>query len=143
MQIDGKELLITPASFGEVMALKKAIGDALRADGINIDLGGLKLDEGNPLESEVGGDTIGSLLENVVAIATNPEVQVHLFACCERVVLGDKRDKIDRDFFEAPENRKHYYPIMMEVLKVNLLPFFGNLGSVFSGFQSLITNIQK
>lgn len=143
MQIDGKELLITPASFGVVMALKKAIGDALRADGINIDLGGINLDDKNPLQSEVGGDTIGSLVENIVAIATAPSVQEHLFACCERATFGEKRDKIDADFFDIPENRKYYYPIMVEVLKVNLLPFFENLGSVFSGFQSLITNIQK
>jgi len=47
------------------------------------------------------------------------------------------KSKVDEDFFEDPEKRKYYYPIMMEVLKINTAPFFGLASSMFSKFEDL------
>lgn len=141
MQIDGKELLITPASFEIAMRLKKNIADALRSDGINLDIGGL--DSENVLESDLSGETIGSLVENIMAVATAPAVVSSLFECCQTVVIGENRERVDRDFFEEVENRQYFYPIMTEVLKANLGPFFRKIGSMFSDLPGLLGKFRK
>ena len=143
MQIDGKELLITPASFRDAMALKKAIADALRKNGIKIDVAGVSVDEENPLATEIGSETIGNLIENAMAVATDPKVGECLFTCCESVVFGPKREKINEEYFDKPENRRYYYPIMIEVIKANLGPFFKSLGSVLSDRGGLMSKFLK
>jgi hypothetical protein len=142
MNIDGKELMITPAPFAVAMRLQKALADALRADGINLDLKGLDINDDDPMKSEISGQTIGSLVENILAVATSPAVIDVLFECCESVAFGQGRDKPNADFFEEVANREYFYPIMSEVLKVNLGPFFKRIVSMFGGLQGLIGNIR-
>lgn len=134
MQLNGKELKVTSASFGVVFSLKKAISDALKSGGIKIDTSGFDLEK-----MEVGD--IGGIIEMVLSLATDENVQLLLFSCCERVLLG--KDKIDKDFFEPVENRQYYYPIMFEVLKVNLTPFFGQAGSLFQTLPEVKGLFQK
>jgi hypothetical protein len=142
-KIDGQELLITPASLTKAFALQKALADALRADGINIDIGTLDFNTEDPTKSEVGEKTVGSLIENVLAVATSPVVLETLFACCETATFGKNRTKIDAEFFEEVENRQYFYPIMVEVLKVNLGPFFKKIGSLLGGLSTMIGSTQK
>ncbi len=138
-KIDGTELKITPAGFADVMALKKSISDALREAGVRLDLSGFEINTDDPLKSELGD--IGSILEMLMSVATDPKVQACLFTCCDRVLYGE--DKVDIDFFEDPGNRVYYYSIMIEVLKTNLSPFFLKLGSLFSNLPNLIEVFQK
>jgi len=139
MLIEGKELSITPAGFADVFALKRALAVALKRDGIKLDLSGISIDTDNPMASEVGD--IGGILDSILEVATDPAVQKWLFKCCERVIYGE--DKVNQDFFEEPDNRQYYYPIMIEVVKVNLSPFFLKLNSLFSGLPEMIKNTQK
>lgn len=44
-------------------------------------------------------------------------------------LIGDQ--KVNMDFFEKEENRKHYFPAMIEIARVNLAPFFINLIILF------------
>ena len=138
-QIDGVELKITPAGFADVMALKKSISDALRDAGIKLDLSGISIDAENPMQSELGD--IGGIVEMIMSVATDPKVRDCLFKCCERVLYGE--DKVDIDFFDDPGNRVYYYPIMIEVIKINLSPFFLKLGSLFSNLPNLTELFQK
>ena len=145
MKVNGHELSITPASFAEAMALKKAVADAVRSNGLDLDLSGVNINGEDPMSSEVDGKTVGNLLENILALATSPVVTDQLFICAARAVLeiGKEKHKIDRDFFEDVDHRELYYPIMLEVLKVNLGPFFKNLGSLFGGISQMISGSPK
>jgi len=139
MLIEGKELIITPAGFADVFALKRALALALKKDGINLDLSGFSINTEDPMSSEIGD--IGSIVESSLEVATDPQVQKWLFKCCERALYG--QDKINIDFFEIPENRQYYYPIMIEVIKINLLPFFLKLNSLFANLPGISNLIQK
>jgi len=63
------------------------------------------------------------------------------FKCAERCLLGE--DKINWDFFEKEENREYYFPIMIEIAKVNLAPFVKGLLSMFGGIKEKFINILK
>ena len=144
MTIDGNEVLITPSSFQNAIALKRAIANALRENGVRLGLDGLSIDTDNPLKTDLPSGTIDNLIENALSVATSPEVHTALFACCETVVFGKDRLKVDLGFFDDPDEgikrREYFYPIMSEVIKVNIGPFFKNLGSVFGGFLGTKTD---
>jgi len=139
--INGIELKITPASFGVVMGLQVSIAKALKKDGIKFDLSSLDLGKENIMKMELGD--IGWIIEPVLSLATDEEVRKHLFECCKRALFG--KDKVDEDFFDVEDgiNRKYYFPIMIEVLKVNLGPFFGLASSLFSNLPGLSDLLQK
>lgn len=139
MQIDGKELNVTPSGFSDVFALKRSIAVALKRNGINFDLSGVKIDDKNPGNSELGN--IGGIIDPILEVATDPDVQKWLFKCCERALYG--QDKINIDFFEKVENRQYYYPIMIEVIKVNLSPFFLKINSLFANLPGVKDLFQK
>lgn len=132
MQLNGKNLTVTPGSFSEAMALQKAIGRALK---------GTKLELPESSTIDLSPDKIGDILGMVLGVATSNEVEDCLFACSARAVLG--QDKIDRDFFEKVENRELYYPIMVEVIKVNVGPFIKGLASQFGALGALVTSSPK
>lgn len=139
MRIDGIEIEIQPSSFLNAMALKKAMADALRRDGIEFDFSSIEINEENPLQSDIDSRTIGSLIENALAVATDTRLRDALFGCCDKVVLfGPERVPVDLAFFDEVENWQYYYPIMLEVIRVNLTPFFGKVSSMFSGVKELI-----
>ena len=137
--IDGIELTISPASFGEVMGLQLAITKALKEHGIKFDLSSLDMGAENLMKMELGD--IGWIIEPVLTLATDETIRKHLFDCSKRGLFG--KSKIDEDFFEVPENRKYFYPIMIEVLKVNIGPFFGLVSSLFSRLGSLNDFLRK
>jgi hypothetical protein len=139
MQVNGSELKIS-TSYEEADALLTAIMKALK--GQKIDLEGVNADvlptpkEGEKIDvsqidlSKASGfiETIANL---VLSTATSPEVKACLWTCAKRCVIGN--EKVDKDFFEKVENRKFYFPIMVEIIKENCGPFFAGLGSLFSG----------
>ena len=137
-QIDGKELRVTPAGFADVMALQESISAALLKVGVKIDLSGFTFTK--DAESTEMGD-IGGFLEMILSVSTDPTVRNHLFKCCEKALFD--KDKVNIDFFEKPDNRQFYYPIMIEVLKINLSPFFDRISSMFANLPGLTEFFQK
>jgi len=140
MDINNKELIVQPSSFTNTMQLKYHIGKALNIKELN--LSGIDINSEDPLKSNVGSETIGSMIENAISVATDPKVMKSLFKCCEKVVMYDK-NLVDESFFDKIENRELYYPIMIEVIKVNIAPFFGKISSMFQGAEGLMANFQK
>ena len=137
--IDGKEINITPASFGVVMSLFYAIARAVKENGIKLDLSSLDLGKENLTKMEIGD--IGWIIEPILSLATDEKVRDLLFDCCKRAIFD--KHKINVEFFEKSGNRKYYFPIMIEVLKVNLSPFFGLASSLFSMLPNLTGFLQK
>jgi hypothetical protein len=134
MNINGKELMISPASFSDAMALQKAIGRALK---------GTKLELPDSVTTDVSPEKLGDIIGAVLNVATSDDVEAALFACASRAVYGADREKISRDFFETLENRELYYPIMVEIIKVNIGPFFKGLVSKFAAAGALLGKSQK
>ncbi|MGO8695998.1 MAG: phage tail assembly chaperone [Rectinemataceae bacterium] len=135
MQLGGKDLRITPASFADASALQKAIGRALK--GSRFDLSSLP---GSSTE-ELPAGFLESAIGLILSVAVSDEVEDALFRCSERALLGT--EKIDRDFFEAAEHRELYYPIMYEVITVNVGPFLKGLASKFGALAGIAKSIPK
>ena len=122
MKLNGKELKITPASFEDAKDLEEAVINEIIASPFKIDMEGMDFNKENIFDSNVSSSQVTSLLKSVLSIAKSKQIKACLFKCSERAVLGDQ--KITPDFFEELENRGLYYKIMLEVLKVNLIPFY-------------------
>lgn len=132
MTINGTELRITPASFQEAMALQKAIGRALK---------GTELDLPESMTAEIKAEMFSGIIDAVLGVATSDDVEKCLFECAARCLLGT--EKIDRDFFEKAENRQYYFPIMVEIIKANVGPFFKGLDTQLRGLGQMIASLQK
>lgn len=128
-----ENLRITEASFELAFDLKDCFAEALLNIGINLDEG--------VLDGEVSEKGIETLVKSVLAVSSSKKVRNALFACCQTVLYG--QDKVDRDFFMKVENRKLYYPIMIEVAKANISPFFEGLASMFGGLSAQFETILK
>jgi hypothetical protein len=131
MQLNGKELKITPASFADAMALQKAIGRAVK--GTRFSMPSIVTDAGGKVDLEKSDLDLSGLIDLVLGAAVSDDVQACLFACSARALLGV--DKIDADFFEKVENRELYYPIMVEIIRVNVGPFLKGLASKFGALM--------
>jgi hypothetical protein len=128
------------------MELQDAVGEALKGSKMDFrGLGSVLGDGGieNVLDGDIGelSGPIESIIGMVLSVVTSRRVKNALFKCAEKALMGE--DKINRDFFDAVENREFYYPIMTEVIKVNLGPFFKSLGSLFGGPGNLLSNFLK
>ena len=134
MQINGKELQITPAGFGDAMALQKAIGRALK---------GSKLELPENMTDKMDASQLGDIIGAVLGVATSDEVEAALFACANRAVYGPTKEPVTREFFEKVEHRELYYPIMVEIIKANVGPFFKGLSSKFAGLGQMLASNQK
>jgi len=130
-QLNGKTLNITPASFRDALSLQKAIARALKGTDLDLDTSMIDGD----------GNGINAVITASLSVITSDEVEEKAFKCCERALYDN--EKINYDFFEKEENRELYFLIMIEVLKVNLVPFFKGLSSKFSGIKETITNSLK
>lgn len=149
MQIGGKELTITPAPFADAMALQKAIGRSLK--GSKIDLSGIDADivgrdaEGNidlsTLRLDKANGMIQTIANLILNVSTSDEIEECLFKCASRAVIGG--EKVTLEYFEKVENRKNYFPIMMEIIKTNVGPFFGDLVSLLGGIQEKMADFLK
>jgi hypothetical protein len=132
MQIEGKELLITPSSFFEAKALEKAIARSLK--GSRIDLPG-------SITEDVKSENISDIINAVLGVAADDTVEACLFKCADRAVVGT--EKVTREYFEPVEHRKHYYPIMYEVMMANVGPFFSGIALQFGDIIGKIGSTPK
>jgi len=131
--ISGHELEITLGSLDEAMELKRAIGESIQQSNIDI--------SPEVLEGELDASAIGSLVRIVLSVGISKRVEQAVFACAKRATWDGER--ITRDMFEAAEMRGFYYPIMVEVIKANLSPFFSEIGSSFMGLVGSLKQSQE
>ena len=124
-------LQITIGSFKEATTLQRAIANALKGNAGNI-----KLPKSAKEEIDFSG-----FLDSLLSVISDTEVENALFACAARSAY--KGVKVDRDFFEPKENRELFYPIMLEVAKENLGPFFSGVLSKFMGPEGSGELLQK
>jgi hypothetical protein len=129
MDFDKRKLEITVASFDEATDLQDAIARALK---------GNKIDIPDSIDKELN---ISSLIDAALSVLADKEIREKLFVCAERALYD--RNKVNKDFFEEEENRSLYQPIMIEIIKKNVGPFFKNLLSSFGLSGDLIKNILK
>jgi len=140
MKYNKSLLHITPSSFVLANNLKRVIVTEIINSKLNLNLDG-KINVKDPLQSDISGETIGSLIQSALQVAVSEDVEKAIFECAKSA-LYDK-NKIDYDFFEPIETRPLYYPIMLELAKVNMQPFIEGLSSQFGGLTKILKNIQK
>lgn len=117
-------LHITPSSFSDAMALQRAVAFALTKSSIQINTGILD-------GEDIDAGSLDTIIKMILQVGISEEIERCLFVCAERVLY--KSAKVDRDFFEPVENRELYYPIMLEIARVNLAPFFKKISSTLTG----------
>lgn len=139
MKFDKNKLEITPAPFADALELKRSIGEALNKK--KLEISGLNVDLDKLVETEITGDLLGSLLQPVLSLINSREVERDLMICAKRALYDNH--KIDSDFFENIDNRALYFPIMLEIAKVNIGPFFQGLFSQLKGATKKFTNTPK
>ncbi|GBR74825.1 hypothetical protein NO1_1933 [Candidatus Termititenax aidoneus] len=139
--LNGRELVITPSPFGLVLELKNAVIKALTER--KLSAGSTVLDALNG-KTELSPEMLDGFLQAILAVAGNSEVERLLMECAKRAYIGINKDKIDADYFDEVNNRRDYYPIMFNVLKENLEPFFAGAASLFPSLEkAATTNDQK
>lgn len=129
VNIDGKTLEITMASFDEASELKNAIGDAVRESKLDI--------SPEMLEGDVDGVSLASILNAIISVGISKRTQEAFFICAKRAQFEGKR--VNKDLFEDAEMREYFYPIFFEIAKFNLTPFFKKIVSRLS----LVTQTMK
>ena len=121
--MDKSKLQITPAPFIDAMRLQKSIAKAIGKSEVKINA--------RLLEGDATPETIGSFINALIEVGVSDEVEDGVFKCAERALYDN--NKIDYDFFENVDNRELFYPIMIEIIKVNCMPFFKKAVSSLSG----------
>ena len=129
MKFNKKNLKITMASFEDATNLQDAVATAIKGNSLDIP------------ESIDAKINVSTFLDAALNTLSDKRVREALFVCAERALYVD--DKVNSDFFEKEENRELYYPVMVEILKVNLGPFIKGLLSMFGGLGGMLKNFQK
>lgn len=132
--MDKSKLKITIASFEEAMELQDAIVGALKGNGMDINNSEAESLDLDKIEA-------GGFIDAALSVVGDKRVRAALFECSKRAVYGDA--KLTKEFFETPENRALYYPIMIEILKENLSPFISGLTSSLGGLGLNLAALQK
>lgn len=114
----------TPADFDSAMELKDAIGKELSKNDVKIDVGSLT----KIMDADV--DIMG-LLSIAAKLDSSADVRNAVFKCLVRCTYKD--EKITKELFDDVNMRSLYYPMVLECIKVNLTPFFGEVISKLSG----------
>jgi len=137
----GANISIRIAPFDDAMALKDAIGSKLAESGVNLK----DAFQGKDLKKEEVSDFIGDLIDPLVnsllSLDSSKELRIAIFKCLNRCTCEGER--ITGNTFEPPDRRGDYYPVVIECLKVNLLPFFQNLSSQLDTLQKIIKKDPK
>lgn len=115
---DKKAFKITPSSYQEARKLERILAKVLADSSIDIK------DTSDSPEM-----FMGELIKSVLHLLISEELEEALFVCSKKAAYNS--EKITVEFFDKPENRELYYPIMIEVMKVNVLPFIKGLSSQF------------
>lgn len=121
MELPSKNhVVINPCGFDDACDLKDIVELKLAEADIKIET------------LDVANLDIGFLVAAILKVDGSKEFRARVFKCLERSLYND--EKITKDTFEPVENRGDYYPIVIECLKVNVLPFFYPLLGKWTGF---------
>lgn len=124
----GAKVVINEADYGDAMALKSAIQREVAASGLKFDFDLNKPISGQKLP-------IDAMVAAALSADSSEAVQAALFKCLIRCTYNS--EKITKDTFNPKAARPDYYPIVVECIKENILPFYAGLTSSFS---NLLTN---
>ena len=78
----------------------------------------------------LGSEDVDVLKNLLMQLVGSPTLESVIFECLVRCTLNGT--KITAETFEGEGARADFYPAAVEVLKINILPFFGNLLSTLS-----------
>jgi hypothetical protein len=123
----GATIMVTPAGFAVVKELHDCVMRSF-------------LTAGGKVEDITSPDVI---FKAILSAGCSKEVEAAIFKCAETAVYSPdgteaKRMKVDKVLFDTPavqeQARGDYYGIIMQVVAVNLRPFFQALFSVLKTF---------
>ncbi len=122
----GAEVVINPASYKEVLNLKKHILIEIKKHPL-----GLKLSDSgeNILNKEIDiSDVADFLKDTIIALDISDELNNAIFSCLK--VCSWNMHKITPELFDIkPEIREDYYEIVIKCIEENLRPFMKSLAS--------------
>jgi hypothetical protein len=120
--------------FSDAGKLKTVIVRELKNS--NIDFGSLIKE----FESKIGQDisslskeSFNTIAQTILSTAGSSEIERSIFPCLTRSTYDDK--KILPDTFDDLDARAEYFKIISLCIKLNVFPFFMNLGSLLSILQ--------
>lgn len=154
MKINGHEFIITPASLEDALDLQDAVFQAIHANKIKFnfldDEENQKLidvkDNSNKSKLEninIPSELVGDFFNTLLSLGMSKKLRSCLFECAKSSTFGKQREAVNRNFFEKHENRQYYFQVMIEVLKVNLTPFYKGLFSQYSDVLKALKNFLK
>lgn len=116
---NGVKIKVNVAPFKDAIRLKNAI--TKEASKVGFDL--TKLD----LNKDVDATFVNSIIKPILAIDSSDEFYNAVMKCMERCLYNG--EAIREEIFEDEGAREDYYTVLIEVVKVNLVPFFKSLVS--------------
>lgn len=130
----GAELVVTIASFKEGNHLLKTLARELKGVDLEMDLS-------PDTFKNIGDKDVNSLKNLVLQLLQSEAVEAAVMACAKRCLYNQQR--ITDQTFEPVEARPDFLPVVWEVMKANLRPFFSGLASLFSKSESPPSPAQK
>lgn len=119
----GAKVEMEIASLSESAALRRSMAAEIVKADIMIDL--QKLDLKTISQADLAGDVFNSIKNVLLVLVSSETVERQLFVCMRRCRYNDV--KITAETFEPKEARGDFLPIALEVIKINVLPFFAGL----------------
>lgn len=97
----------------------------LIASELSASLPGLKIDSLDPAELLEKDIDLGKFISVILRLVASKPVYAALWPCFASCLYNT--EKIDRSTFETPKSRPDFIPCVLEILKLNVLPFIKGL----------------
>jgi hypothetical protein len=144
----GSKLSMQVASWGIVGRLRWTLSAQLKAVHLDFSNGLVRsllvaaaTGDRDAILKAIAGEDLETFKNLVLQLAGSPELESAVFDCALCCTLNGV--KITKDIFEDEDARSDYYPIVWEVLKLNLRPFFKSLVSTLPTPTSPKVEVQK
>jgi len=121
---NGVNVKINPCEFKDAGKLKNIVIKELKSSGANF---GELMSQNMEQMSNGQFDSIAQI---ILSVASSPELEQFLFPCLLRSTYDDT--KITPETFNDLDARGEYFKIVALCLKLNVFPFFKNLGCLLS-----------
>lgn len=132
-----KAVLINPAPFKKIGALRREVTLALKNAEVTKDV------DGSILQNLELSKIIDKLFDLIINLGISENFENAILDCLEESIYDfrGKNLKITQQLFDdLPEAREDYYEIIIKCCEVNLRPFVKSLVSVFSTQLQRLTN---
>lgn len=134
----GAALEVSPASFQEAQALRKAVLSEIEKVRLNFGQGVSLADF---LSKDLGSEAVETLKNIISRLMASEVIEAALWPCMARATYN--KTKITPDLFEDVKTRGDYFEVAGEVMVFNLRPFFVNLASLLSTVRGLVGEVRK